>query len=336
LNATDKNSVAVLLLNTGSPYSPGYFHVVSYLARFLGERRVIGLPWLFRKILVNAGIAPFRAFRSSQRYRKLYSLYNGQFPLMKYGENNKQQLQGLLSGEATVFFATAYGRPSIREVTDEICKDGFCEVLLLPLYPQYASSSTGVVLEKAIKGLKRKKELQINSVTSFYRNGLFIGALAERIAFHRPDSYDYILFCYHSLPLKHIEAVRDTEHCYVTACNETTRLIADKLNLTEGRYGTAYQSRLSGCWQAPFVKKQVIEKARAGCRKLLLVAPSFVADCLETMLELGIEYRNLFLENGGEELKVVESLNAHPEWIRCLENLCRDELQDRQRKFTIQ
>jgi ferrochelatase len=252
-------------------------------------------------------------------------MYGGTFPLIKFGEYNRQQLQELLEGRATVFFATAYGNPSIKNTVKEICDRHFSSIFILPLFPHYASSSTEVVLEKTRKYIQQNKPgLQAGHITSFYRNHLFIEAFADRILSYHPEGYDHILFCYHSLPLKHIRAVENTEYCYTTACHETTRLIARRLSLEDGHYETVFQSRMSDQWQGPFAKERIIDIARSGNKKILLVAPSFVSDCLETALELGVEYQELFIRNGGKELRLVESLNHHPQWIRCLENICRD------------
>ena len=325
----DHSSTGVLLLNIGSPSSPRFFDVAAYLSRFLGERRIISLPWIARKILVNGIIVPFRTSGSASRYRKLQSMYDGHFPLPLFGRKCREHLQEVLSDKASVFFAMAYGDPTIEDTIDNMMRNKISRIIILPLFPQYASSSTGVVLEKVIKRLTVYDIVpEIRSIDPFFRHPLFVNAFAERINEYHPERYDQVLFCYHSLPVQHVRSASGTPYCYLTSCNETTRLIAARAQLAEGTFETVFQSNMSNNWQGPFASRVIEEKARSGCKKILIVAPSFVADCLETSLELGVEYRQMFIDHGGEDLTLVESLNTHPEWIRCLESICMEHLKE--------
>ncbi len=313
---------ALLLLNTGSPQSSHPFDVARYLSKFLGDRRIISLPWFFRKLLVNGIIVPIRCFRSGARYKKLTGMFGGKFPLVHYGEKLCQMLQDLLEDEMTVFIGMRYGQPSIEKQIETIVKNGYEQLILLPMFPQYASSSTGSVLECVLNSIKKSTVIpEIHIIPPFYDHPLFIKAFAERIKQAGYESYEQILFAYHSLPMSHIKAVEGTVFDYEKACRRTTELIAHELNLKKDCYSTSFQSQMSSKWLGPFTNDLIVEKSRSGVKSLLLVAPSFVADCLESSLELGVEAKEDFLSNGGVKYALVESLNDSLLWIDCLKDL---------------
>ena len=315
---------ALLLLNTGSPESPHPYDVAKYLSGFLGDRRIISIPWLFRKILVNGVIVPVRCFKSAARYKKLAEMFDGHFPLVYYGEKIRKMLQEVLGNEIAVFIGMRYGRPFIGKQIDTIQKEKYDELILLPMFPQYASSSSGTVLECALTSVKKRAYdviPKIRVIPPFYDHPLFIKAFAERIRQAGYESYERILFAYHSLPMSHIKEVEGTRFDYEKACRKTSELIACELNLMEGCYDTSFQSQMSSKWLKPFTNDIIMENAKYGVKSLLVVAPSFVADCLETSLELGEESKKIFLSNGGEKYTLVESLNDSQLWVGCLKDI---------------
>ncbi|MDR1369474.1 MAG: ferrochelatase [Dysgonamonadaceae bacterium] len=313
---------ALLLLNTGSPDSSHPFDVARYLSKMLGDRRIVSVPWFFRKILVDCIIVPFRCFKSGSRYKKLVAMYDGKFPLVHYGEKVRTMLQDSLKDEATVFLGMRYGKPSIGKQIETIAKEEYERLVLVPLFPQYASSSSGSALECALNILKKHSVIpEIHTVSSFFDHPLFVKAFAERIRQAGYESYERILFTYHSLPLCHIREVEGTAFDYEKACRKTSYLIAAELGLPEERYEVSFQSRMSSKWLGPFTKELIVERAQSGVKKLLVVAPSFVADCLESSLELGVEAKADFFAHGGEEYAVVESLNDSPLWVDCLKDI---------------
>ncbi len=313
---------ALLLLNTGSPQTSHPFDVARYLSEFLGDHRIISIPWLFRKILVNCIIVPVRCFRSGIRYKKLTEMFDGNFPLVYYGEKVVRMLQHVAGDEMTVFIGMRYGRPFIDKQIEIILKEGYERLILLPVFPQYASSSTGSVLECALKSVTKSTIIpEIRIIPAFYDHPLFIKAFAERIRQSGYESYEQILFAYHSLPMSHIKEVEGTAYDYKKACRETSELIAHELNLKKDCYNTSFQSQMSSKWLGPFTNDMIVEKAKKGVKSLLVVAPSFVADCLETTLELGVEAKEEFLSNGGEKYALVESLNDNSLWVDCLKDL---------------
>ena len=327
---------AVLLINVGTPDSPSVKDVRKYLFRFLNDRRVIDIPWLLQKILVNLIIVPFRAPKSAKLYRLLWTEKGS--PLLFHSNSVRIKLQEQLGFRYKVFIAMRYGNPSLHNVLDEIHSEGFTKIIVLPMFPQYASSSTGTAKAEVMDQVKRWNVIpEIKFIGQFYNNQGFIDSFAERIRFYQPERFDHIIFSYHGLPVRHISRIHPGvdcqtctcnlqfpehgEHCYKATCYETTRLIAAKLGLKKEDYSQGFQSRLSDKWLKPFTDKLLVQKAKEGVKNLLIVAPAFVADCLETTVEIGIDYREMFIQAGGNDLVYVESLNDMPQWISVLKEI---------------
>lgn len=324
-------SKALILVNTGTPDSPSVRDVRRFLSAFLNDGRVIDLPWLARKILVNLIIVPFRAPRSAALYRQLWTAEGS--PLLINLERLVSGLREELEGRCDVFGAMRYGNPSLRHVFEKVASGGYDEITVFPLYPHYASSTTGSVHE-LVMSRARKMNLvpPVRVIDQYYSESSFIDAWAENLRQYDPGTFDHLLFSYHSLPVRQVEKIhpevqcgvcdcteRMPEHgkyCYRAACYETTRLIAARLGLAGGTYSVAFQSRLTGKWLSPFTDQALLQLAAAGKKRVLIAAPSFTSDCLETVIELGYEYKNLFEGAGGEVLTLAESLNFAPVWIR--------------------
>ncbi len=336
--------IGVLLVNLGTPDSPSVPDVRKYLFEFLNDPRVIDLPWLLRKFLVNVIIVPFRAPKSAKIYQQLWtnkSLPAGRrgSPLLVYGESVKEKLQAALGNNFDVELAMRYQNPSLENVLEKMKKKQHQKLIVLPMFPQYASATTGSVFEKVMKIIgKWWVTPEIKFIGQFYDDENFINSFVERAKEFSPKEYDHVLFSYHGLPLRQVEKVYvdgkpcsdhnceneindDNKFCYKAACYATTRLLAAKLNLSKEKYTVCFQSRLDKDWLEPFTDKIIIKKAEEGAKKLLVFSPAFVADCLETVVEIGIEYQKLFEEHGGEKVQLVESLNDHPMWIETLKNL---------------
>ena len=335
----EKTSKALLLVNIGTPDKPEVGAVRRYLSQFLNDHRVIDIPWLGRKLLVNGIIVPFRAKKSTKLYRRLWTDKGS--PLLIYLNALASKLQELVGENITVFGAMRYGRPSLDRVLDEVKKKGFDEIVVFPLFPQYASSTTGSVAEKVMKHLKQWNVIpSVRIINQYYKHPAFISAFVEKIRSYNPEAYDRILFSYHGLPIRQIEKVHPEvpeaectcqqempEHghfCYKAACYETSRILANELELPPEKYMTSFQSRLSKNWLKPFSDETIKEMAEQGVQKLLVVAPSFVADCLETTIELGEEYKQLFTDSGGRQLTLVESLNSDDNWAEAIKAIVGD------------
>jgi ferrochelatase len=327
---------AVILINVGTPDSPSVKDVRRYLFEFLNDPRVIDIPWLLRKILVNLIIVPFRAPKSAKLYKLLWTAKGS--PLAMHSNSVRDKLQAQIGDGYAVFVAMRYANPNIRDVMEQIRKEGFSKLIIMPMFPHYASSSTGTATEAVMQQVKNWTVIpEVRVIGQFYNHPQFLDAFSEKIRACHPEKYDHVIFSYHGLPLSHINSVHPETDCNSCSCNtrfpahgkfcykattyETTRLLAAKLGLSEGKYSQSFQSRLSDKWLKPYTDKLLEKKAEEGMKHILIVAPAFVADCLETTVELGIDYKNLFVKAGGESLDYVESLNDSPAWIATLKNL---------------
>ncbi len=329
---------AVLIINLGTPDDPDKKSVRKYLGEFLNDPFVIDLPWLWRKILVNLIIIPFRVKKSTALYQRLWTKDGS--PILNYLEQLKQKLQQEFGKERTVYVAMRYGNPAIKIVLKDIDKAGFDELLVLPLFPQYASSTTGSIIHGVQKHKKMLQNVKsIRFITQFYDDAGFIDAFCQRMIPYQPETFDHIIFSCHSLPIRHIEKIHPEqacndciceqsmpEHgalCYKATSYETARLIAAKLNITPDNYTVAFQSRFAKNWIGPFTEDVVLQLAQSGKSRILVVAPSFVADCLETIVEIEQDYRELFRKHGGKELVMVQSLNAEDYWVKAVASMIK-------------
>jgi len=330
------NKTGVLLINLGTPDSPSVSDVRSYLSQFLNDPRVIDIPWLARKVLVNLIIVPFRAPKSAKIYQKLWT-ENGS-PLLYYSEEAKRLLQQELPQDYQVHLAMRYKNPSIPDVLETMRKKNYSRIIILPMFPQYASASTGSALEEVMRVMKSWWVIpEVKLISQYYDHPTFIDAFVARGKQYTISDYDHVLFSYHGLPERQVDKVYDSGHCsdhdceqeithenkfcYKATCYATTRLLAEKLNIPADKYTVCFQSRLDQKWLKPFSDEVVRECGRKGMKKLLVFSPAFTADCLETVIEIGDEYQEIFHEHGGEKVQLVESLNDHPLWIRCLKDL---------------
>lgn len=327
---------ALLLVNIGTPDSPEVKDVRRYLTSFLNDPRVIDIPSLLRMLLVNLIIIPFRVRNSAKLYKQLWT--NQGSPLLVILESLSQKLQKKVDKNTEVIPAMRYGNPSLSKALSYIRDEGFEEVFVFPLFPQYASSTTGSVFDFVMKKMKKWEVIpSVQLMHQYYNDQNFLNAFAHRIRPYKPWSYDHIVFSYHGLPLRQINKIHpgiqekvcpcDFElpahgtSCYKATCYDTTRLLAEKLDLKPDQYSVTFQSRLSKNWLKPFTDETLINLARQGKKRVLIVAPAFVADCLETTIELGVEYDELFKEHGGEELQLVESLNDDDNWVKAIVNM---------------
>ena len=327
---------AVLLINLGTPEKPKKKEVRRYLFEFLNDKRVIDLPWLTRKLLVNSIIIPFRVGKSTRLYKRLWTA-NGS-PLLYYLNNLASKLEKRLSAQFHVYKAMRYGQPSLSDALKQLKSKQYASIIIIPLFPQYASSTTGSIIEKVFNVMSKWEAIpSISIINQFYKHPDFLEVYAALIMQYNPEQYDHVIFSYHGLPYRQINKIhpcRDCQECtcekkmpddgslcYKATCYETTRLLAKNTNIPDNKLITGFQSRLSKNWLSPFTDKIIIDLAEKGAKKILITAPSFVADCLETIVELEFEYQNLFKKHGGEKLTLVKSLNDSDNWVACLANM---------------
>ncbi len=322
---------AVIIVNTGTPNSPAVKDVRKYLREFLGDGRVINMPWLFRKILVNFIIAPIRGPKSAKLYEAIWTSEGS--PLLVNSYKFGKALQHELGDNYKVITAMRYGLPSMKKAVQKVTNDEFSRIVLFPLYPQYADSTTGTIVAEferlAAKYLVRK---EIRIIEPFFNNQGFIDAFSTKIKAFTPNSYDHLLFSFHGLPVKQTEKMHPgltcseanceneynsiNENCYNASCHETARLIAANLSIDKNRYTVTFQSRLGMNWLKPYTDIVLAEMPSKELKRVLVASPAFVADCLETIHEIGVEYVHLFKKNGGEDLTLVNSLNDDTVWVK--------------------
>jgi ferrochelatase len=331
----------ILLVNLGTPDSPETKDVRKYLIEFLNDGRVIDIPALQRKLLVNFIIAPTRAPKSAAQYKEVWTKEGS--PLLVYSQKLKTKLQQRMGSDYIVELAMRYQNPPLQSAIDKLLgKDAVEKLIVVPLYPHYASSSTGSTVEKVMNVVKQKEVVPHTTIVGpFFNNPHFINAFAKSIlAKNNMAEYDHFLFSYHGLPERHImkgsaqcgmncklndccNSFSDTNYfCYRAECFETTKLLAAALNLKEGSYTSTFQSRLGrDPWIKPYTDKAIEELAKKGVKKVLAFSPAFVADCLETLFEIRVEYNRLFQEHGGTHLHLAESLNDNDTWVEALQNI---------------
>jgi ferrochelatase len=330
------SKTGVLLINLGTPDSPSVPHVRSYLSQFLNDPRVIDIPWLMRKLLVNGIIVPFRAPKSAKIYKKLWTEKGS--PLLYHSERAKELLQKELEETHDVYLAMRYKNPSIPSVLEEMRGKNYEKIVILPMFPQYASASTGSALEEVMRVIKTWWVIpELKMISQYYDHPQYIAGFVQRGKQYNINDYDHVLFSYHGLPERQVDKVYDNDlcsnhdcehelteenkYCYKATCYATTRLLAEQLNIPAEKYTVCFQSRLDKKWLKPFSDKVVEDCAKRGMKKILVFSPAFTADCLETTIEIGEEYQELFVKYGGEKVQLVESLNDHPLWIQCLKEL---------------
>lgn len=330
---------AVLLVNLGSPDSTAVPDVLRYLREFLGDERVIDKPrWPFlRRMLVDHVITAKRAPNSAEAYKSIWTEQGS--PLIVISESVQQKLAARLGPQTPVYLAMRYGRPSIADVLRKIVADGITELLLFPQYPHYAMSSWETVVVKVYEEAARQApELRVECVQPFYQDADYIEALYNVSAPHLEEPYDHVLFSYHGIPERHLREA-DASHahcmrvadccstcspahamCYRAQVFRTTEAFARRARLAKGTWSISFQSRLVGePWLSPYTDQEFKRLAAAGRKRIVVLTPAFVADCLETLEEIAGEGKEQFLHAGGTGFRHVPCLNDQPPYIEFLE-----------------
>ena len=323
---------AILLMNLGSPDSTAHPDVKRYLTEFLMDGRVIDYPWLFRKILVSGIIVPSRTANSAEAYETIWTKEGSPLIVLT------RQLQAALQEKVTepVEIAMRYGNPSMENAYEKLLAKmpDLEEVIAIPLYPHYAMASYETAVEYA-KAVHRRKgyKFKLRFVAPFYNEPHYLAALSERIRPYLQRDYDHILFSYHGIPARHIkksdptgshclrsvnccdEASPAHTRCYRHQCFTTTKEVVRILGIPEGKYSNSFQSRLGKGWLEPFTDIRLEEMPKEGIKKLLILCPAFVSDCLETLEEIAIRGKETFMQAGGEEYEMIPCLNADGLWV---------------------
>jgi ferrochelatase len=332
---------AILLLNLGSPDSTSTKDVHTYLMEFLMDKRVIDTPWLLRKILVGGLIVPFRAAKSAEAYKTIWTKKGS--PLIVLTRQLQEALQTYV--EEPVEIAMRYGNPSMEDAYERLQKKvpQLEEVIAIPLYPHYAMASYETAVEYA-REIHRKKgySFRLEFIRPFYNEENYLHALSEQIRPYLNETYDHILFSYHGIPARHLKKTDPTGNhclnsasccdtaspahafCYRHQCFATTKEMVRLLNIPEGKYSNSFQSRLGKGWLEPFTDVRLEEMPKEGIKKLLILCPAFISDCLETLEEIAMRGKEAFMAAGGESYTMIPCLDISPLWVQTLAGWVKD------------
>ncbi|WP_434779597.1 ferrochelatase [Neisseria sp. Ec49-e6-T10] len=321
-----QHKIGVLLLNLGSPEQATAQAVKPYLKQFLSDKRVIELPSLLWQPILRGPILTFRPKESAQKYQRVW-LKEGS-PLTVYTQKQSTLLQTQFDPEKVIVdFAMSYGMPSVEHVMQKMKAQGVTQLLVFPLYPQYAGSSTAAALDGVFRVLmKQRNMLPVRTVTRFYDHPLYIQTIANNIRafWQQHGKGDRLMMSFHGVPLQTIEKGDP----YFDECHYSARLIAQALNLTEEDYIVSFQSRFGKAkWVEPSTQNLLVELPKKGITKLDVICPGFVSDCLETLEEIAIDGKELFTHAGGTQYHYIPCPNEQPEWVEVLKTITLKELQ---------
>ena len=322
----------VLLVNLGSPDSPEPKDVKKYLGEFLMDERVIDVPKWARSLLVKGIILNTRPKASAKAYKKIW--WDEGSPLIVLSERLKEKVQGKI--KVPIALSMRYGSMNIKDGIESLIKQGVNQILIFPLYPQFAMATTETILVLA-NDLQKEffPGITIDSIPPFYNDQDYIRVLSESIKKSLKNiKYEHLLFSYHGIPERHIRKSDVTnshckidksccntsskahEFCYKHQCVEVTRLVGKYLNLKEGSFSTSFQSRLGfDPWLRPYTDRTIESLGQNGVKNMAIVTPAFVSDCLETLEEIAMEGKEIFLESGGSNFTTIPCLNDEPNWV---------------------
>jgi len=330
---------ALLLVNLGSPASTSVADVRRYLNQFLMDPYVIDLPWPVRRLLVSL-ILIKRPEQSAHAYASIW--WDEGSPLVVLSRRLQQAMTSQWR-HGPVELAMRYGEPSIETTLLRLVAAGNKRITLAPLYPQFADSTTTTVIEEARRVVREKKlDLQLSVLQPFYDQPEYLDALVATTKPYLQQDYDHLLLSFHGLPERHLTKIDPTGHhcfkgenccqnaspevlmtCYRAQCLRTASEFAKRMGLPDGKWSVSFQSRLGRAkWIEPYTEVRLEELAKSGVKKLLVMCPAFVADCIETLEEIGDRGKEQFREAGGEELVLVPCLNDDPRWAQALSVLC--------------
>jgi len=333
----DARPVGVLLINLGTPDSTAVSDVRRYLREFLSDPRVVDINPVGRWMLLNFVILPFRPRKSAEAYRAIWTDEGS--PLLVYEQALAERVQHALGPSFHVELAMRYGNPSIPDAVDRLMAMDPERIIVVPLFPQYSSAATGSAIDRALEVIGKQWNVPpVETIPAFYDDPGFIDSFAQVARpLLRDFQADHVVFSYHGVPERQVTKSDPTgahclaspdcckvdvpanRYCYRAHCVRTSDRLIEALDLDPEKTSTTFQSRLGRTpWIKPYTDEALTEMARAGVKRVAVLCPAFVADCLETLEEIGIRAKEDWQAEGGEDLLMVPSLNAHPRWVRTI------------------
>ncbi len=331
------SKTGVLLINLGTPDNCDVGSVRKYLNQFLSDPRVIDLPWIVRKVLLHAVILPFRSPQSAKAYQAIWDKEKGS-PLLYHSQALASSLQDSLGDNYVVALGMRYGNPSIQSAITTLEKASCQQIVAIPLFPQYSNAATGSAIDALMKSHPKQGKAALTVIEKFHNNEAYLSAYSEFLsqaltAFHE----SHVIFSYHSLPQRQIVKSKQAckpacfknapcpqmnsqiAGCYRAQCYETSRQLAKRCELADENYTVVFQSRLGKTvWIGPELGQTLASLINKGIKDIAIVSPSFVADCLETLEEIGIRARESWHALGGRHFNLIPSLNAQPLWVNAV------------------
>ena len=340
-----KPRTGILLINLGTPDAPRTREVRAYLRSLLSCDRVLDINPIGRWLLLNLIVLPFRPRKAAKAYQEIW-LEDGS-PLLVYSKKLQNALALQFSKDKIpVEIGMQCGNPSIKSAVDRLREEECDRIIILPMYPQYSSSTYGSAVEDLYKEVLHDWNMpQLKFIPPFYSDSRFIGSWEKIGLPFLENKPDHVLFSFHSLPIRHLEKsdisenwfknnhecclelVNENRNCYSAQCFHTAKLIAERYHLSADEWSVSFQSKFGREeWIKPDTEMHLARLAEKGVKRIVVFCPAFVSDCLETLEEIGIRAAEHFRKHGGEELKLVPSLNAHPEWVHALTSIIREHL----------
>lgn len=323
----------ILLVNLGTPDVPTASALKPYLTQFLLDRFVLDVPFLWRWFLVKVLIVPKRSHQSAEAYQNIWTERGS--PLLFHTQDLCKKV-GQLFPSTPVVFGMRYGKPSLEKALRDLKAQGVNDVLMLPLYPQYSEAANRSSIDE-VKKIAKKFQQRVTAIQDFYSHPAYLAAVTEVSKPFLIQPYDYVLFSYHGLPERQLKKLNSTcrcdsncctkitkqnSNCYRAQCYATTEFLKDRLQIPTGKYGTSFQSRLGSTpWIKPYTDQMYVELARQGKKRILVMCPSFVADCLETLEEIAMRGKEDFIKEGGEDLQLIPSLNSEDIWAQAVKEI---------------
>ncbi len=321
------NKIGILLVNLGTPEATDYFSMRRYLKEFLSDRRVVDVFKPLWWVILNGPILTFRPSKSGKAYDRIWDKTKGS-PLRYITENQTKKLKSEFRkyNQIKIEYAMRYGNPSIKLQLNKLFDNGCTKILLLPLYPQYAASTTATVQDEAFKWLLNKRwQPAIRTIAPWYDDKNYINIISNSIrkSFKKNGEPEVLIISFHGVPKRYL-LLGDPYHCH---CQKTGRLIQENLRWNKKSFYVSFQSRFGPePWLKPYTDETIVALAKKGVKKITIVSPGFVTDCLETLDEIKNEAKETFLENGGETLNYVECFNDSDESIKFFKNIINQNL----------